>query len=57
MFKFFFCKPQADKIAAYLKEKHPSVPTVYFGNGGSCFLHAQNDMKVIYNIQHKMYIS
>ena len=40
-----FAKPQADKIAIYLKANHPNVPTVYFGNGGSCFLHAQTDMK------------
>ena len=31
-----FAKPQADKIAAYLKTHHPNVPTVYFANGGRC---------------------
>jgi uroporphyrinogen decarboxylase len=40
-----FAKPQADKVAAYLKSKHPGVPVVYFANGGSCYLHAQTDMK------------
>lgn len=40
-----FAKPQADKISAYLKQRHPEVPTVYFANGGSCYLHAQTDMK------------
>ncbi len=32
------------RIAAYLKEKHPLVPVVYFANGGSCFLDQQTDM-------------
>jgi uroporphyrinogen-III decarboxylase len=39
-----FAKPYAAKIAAYLKAKHPTVPVVYFANGGSCFLHQQLDM-------------
>ena len=39
-----FAKPYADKIARYLQARHPNVPVVYFANGGSCFLHAQNDM-------------
>ena len=32
------------KIAAYLKEKHPSIPIVYFANGGSVYLNKQIDM-------------
>jgi uroporphyrinogen decarboxylase len=39
-----FAKPYADKIATYLQLRHPNVPVVYFANGGSCFLEAQNDM-------------
>lgn len=30
----------------YLKERHPSVPVVYFANGGSGYLHRQKDMHV-----------
>mmetsp|Transcript_22645 Transcript_22645/g.21866 ORF Transcript_22645/g.21866 Transcript_22645/m.21866 type:complete len:385 (-) Transcript_22645:340-1494(-) len=41
-----FAKPYANKVAKYLKEKHPSVPVVYFANGGSCYLHQQLDMDV-----------
>lgn len=41
-----FAKPYADKIAKYIKEKHPHIPVVYFANGGSCFLHRQIDMHV-----------
>lgn len=39
-----FAKPYADRIASYLKARHPEVPVVYFANGGSCFLHSQSDM-------------
>eukprot|EP01035_Chromulina_nebulosa_P025522 gene25522-33316_t len=41
-----FAKPYADRIAVYLKERHPSVPVVYFANGGSGYLHRQKDMHV-----------
>jgi len=41
-----FAKPYANRIAAYLKEKHPDVPVSYFANGGSVYLDAQNDMSV-----------
>lgn len=33
-------------MATYLKAKHPTVPVVYFANGGSCYLHEQLDMNV-----------
>ena len=39
-----FAKPYADRVANYLKARHPDVPVVYFANGGSCFLHSQVDM-------------
>ncbi|KAJ1433326.1 Uroporphyrinogen decarboxylase [Ochromonadaceae sp. CCMP2298] len=41
-----FAKPYANKVAKYLKEKHPDVPVVYFANGGSGYLHRQVDMDV-----------
>mmetsp|Transcript_1501 Transcript_1501/g.2519 ORF Transcript_1501/g.2519 Transcript_1501/m.2519 type:complete len:387 (+) Transcript_1501:109-1269(+) len=41
-----FAKPYANKVAKYLKEKHPDVPVVYFANGGSVYLHRQTDMNV-----------
>ena len=41
-----FAKPYANKIAKYLKTKHPTVPVVYFANGGSGYLHRQVDMDV-----------
>jgi uroporphyrinogen-III decarboxylase len=37
-------KPYAERITRFLKEKHPSVPVVYFANGGSGYLHQQLDM-------------
>eukprot|EP01038_Epipyxis_sp_PR26KG_P009966 gene9966-13404_t len=39
-----FAKPYAEQIAKYLKAKHPTVPVVYFANGGSVYLHRQLDM-------------
>jgi uroporphyrinogen decarboxylase len=33
-------------VASYLKAKHPTVPVVYFANGGSVYLHRQLDMNV-----------
>lgn len=41
-----FAKPYANRIAQYLKEKHPGVPVVYFANGGSAYLQQQLDMPV-----------
>jgi len=41
-----FAKPYVDRVAGYLKKKHPTVPVVYFANGGSCFLHQQLDLPV-----------
>jgi uroporphyrinogen decarboxylase len=39
-----FAKPYAERIAKYLHEHHPTVPLVYFANGGSGYLHRQLDM-------------
>jgi uroporphyrinogen-III decarboxylase len=33
-------------VAKHLKAKHPTVPVVYFANGGSGYLAAQTDMSV-----------
>ena len=41
-----FAKPAANRLATYLKDKHPDVPVVYFANGGSVYLNAQTDMNV-----------
>lgn len=41
-----FAKPYVQRIAQYLKQKHPSVPVVYFANGGSSYLHQQLDLSV-----------
>jgi uroporphyrinogen-III decarboxylase len=41
-----FAKPYADEVARYLKARHPTVPVVYFANGGSVYLHQQLDMGV-----------
>lgn len=41
-----FAKPYVDRITSYIKERHPSVPVVYFANGGSAYLKSQLDMKV-----------
>lgn len=41
-----FAKPAANRLATYLKDKHPDVPVVYFANGGSVYLGAQKDMNV-----------
>lgn len=47
MFEFIATsQPYANRIAQYLKDAHPTVPVVYFANGGSCFLHEQTDMVV-----------
>ena len=39
-------QPYATKIAKYLKSRHPTVPVVYFANGGSTFLSQQLDMSM-----------
>ena len=39
-----FAKPAAQKAIAIIKEKHPSVPVIYFANGGSAYLELQRDM-------------
>lgn len=43
---YYQYQPYADRIAVYLKERHPTVPVVYFANGGSGYLHRQKDMHV-----------
>jgi len=40
-----FAKPYADRVAAAIKAKHPTVPIIYFANGGSSYLERQRDMK------------
>ena len=39
-----YAKPAAMKVIAQIKEKHPSVPVIYFANGGSSYLELQKDM-------------
>lgn len=39
-------QPYVDRVARYVKERHPTVPIVYFANGGSCYLHSQLDLPV-----------
>jgi len=39
-----FAKPYADKAMAYIKERHPDVPIIYYANGGSPYLENQRDM-------------
>ena len=41
-----FAKPYVQRIALYLKQKHPSVPVVYFANGGSAYIQQQLDLPV-----------
>jgi uroporphyrinogen-III decarboxylase len=36
-----FAKPYANKAMAILKAKHPTVPIIYFANGGSAYLDNQ----------------
>jgi len=39
-----FAKPYANQVAAAVKAKHPDVPVMFFGNGGSSYLERQRDM-------------
>jgi len=39
-----FAKPAAEKAIRIIKERHPTVPIVYFANGGSAYLELQKDM-------------
>lgn len=39
-----FAKPYADKAMAYVKERYPDVPVMYYANGGSPYLANQRDM-------------
>ena len=39
-----FAKPYANKAMAYIKERHPDVPVIYYANGGSPYLESQRDM-------------
>jgi len=39
-----YAKPYADKAMAYVRERHPDVPLVYYANGGSPYLDLQRDM-------------
>ena len=34
----------ANKAMAYIKERHPDVPVIYYANGGSPYLESQRDM-------------
>ena len=39
-----FAKPYADRAMAYVKARHPTVPVMYYANGGSSYLELQRDM-------------
>lgn len=39
-----FGKPASMKVIQKIKAKHPTVPVIYFANGGSGYLEKQNDM-------------
>lgn len=39
-----FAKPAAQKAIQIIKDKHPTVPVVFFANGGSSYLELQRDM-------------
>ena len=39
-----FAKPAAQKAIRIIKEKYPTVPVIYFANGGSSYLELQKDM-------------
>ena len=39
-----FAKPAAQKAIRIIKDKHPTVPVIYFANGGSSYLELQKDM-------------
>jgi uroporphyrinogen decarboxylase len=37
-------QPYAEKVTAIIKERHPTVPVIFFANGGSSYLELQGDM-------------
>jgi uroporphyrinogen decarboxylase len=39
-----YAKPAAKKAIKIIKERHPTVPVIYFANGGSSYLELQRDM-------------
>jgi uroporphyrinogen decarboxylase len=39
-----YAKPAAIKVIQAIKAKHPTVPVIYFANGGSSYLELQRDM-------------
>jgi uroporphyrinogen decarboxylase len=39
-----YAKPASMKVIARIKAKHPSVPVIYFANGGSSYLELQKDL-------------
>ena len=39
-----YAKPAVERITAIIKAKYPTVPVIYFANGGSGFLEQQKDM-------------
>lgn len=39
-----FSKPYADTVTRIVKERHPEVPIIFFGHGGSSYLELQKDM-------------
>lgn len=39
-----YAKPAAQKAIAIIKEKYPTVPVIYYANGGSSYLELQRDM-------------
>eukprot|EP00592_Proboscia_alata_P022388 CAMPEP_0194411712 /NCGR_PEP_ID=MMETSP0176-20130528/9974_1 /TAXON_ID=216777 /ORGANISM="Proboscia alata, Strain PI-D3" /LENGTH=288 /DNA_ID=CAMNT_0039213921 /DNA_START=422 /DNA_END=1285 /DNA_ORIENTATION=- len=39
-----YAKPASQRAIAIMKEKHPTVPVIYFANGGSSYLELQRDM-------------
>ena len=44
-----FARPYAQRLAQHLRQAHPDVPTVYFANGGSVFLGAQQQQQEAYS--------
>jgi len=40
-----YAKPYVDRSMAYVKARHPTVPLIYYANGGSSYLELQRDMK------------
>lgn len=40
-----FSRPYADTVTRIVKERHPGVPVIFFGHGGSSYLELQRDMQ------------